>query len=324
MRAEGNGSRARVTPAIEKTVFELVHKETDYQKKKKHPASWYQNQVADKLGLAEKDNPSLRSYEELLRGIKNKLRKQSETEDLWSIGSCDEIKVPSKMIPVLLKIEKFIDEYPDIPRSQILSKRHAKWYARLYPAVKTVVNNHTQQAYEAIWIFFHVWIKTKLENSDDKTLRTLAEDLAAKLREKPDPTLTGIDYVETVWLAAIGLQYARAEQVSASSENNYFDTTELDHRFFVKENLSIEAFFEGLGLIFFTNEQLGAMPKFKDIPLQDLKISLGNITPGQALSLNEYMKVVNAGIIELQKWRRTHPDEYAEVRKLFEKPEVKK
>ena len=50
-------SRVRVSSDIENELFRLVEQEQDTNKKKKHPAWWYRDEVAKLLRLKESNNP---------------------------------------------------------------------------------------------------------------------------------------------------------------------------------------------------------------------------------------------------------------------------
>jgi len=118
--------RVRVSINIEKKLFALIVEEKDYQKKKRHPANWYRNKVAEELQLADKENPSLRSYEEKIRHIRQKLS-ETPLDIPWCIGKCLKHGIPGDVIPSLIRIKEAIGDK--------LTVRRARWIGLLYPAI---------------------------------------------------------------------------------------------------------------------------------------------------------------------------------------------
>jgi len=123
--------RVRVSADIEHAIFRLVEQEKDVNKKKKHPAWWYRDEVAKLLNLQEKNNPSIRSYEEMIRKIRIKLRSRDTLDNPWCIGDCMKYGISGSVIPLLIRIKKTIGD--------MLTSRRAKWISLLYPAIEELV-----------------------------------------------------------------------------------------------------------------------------------------------------------------------------------------
>jgi hypothetical protein len=128
MKSEYRFKRASVTEAIKSKVFNLVKNEKDTGSKKKHPTKWYRGETAKSLGLEESENPSLRSYEELVRKIKNHLKKPNSLDRPWSFASLKDNPISSEDLADVWKACVFIDKewwgrWPTV--------REVNWYVRL-------------------------------------------------------------------------------------------------------------------------------------------------------------------------------------------------
>ncbi len=132
--------RVRVSADIEKQLFALIVDEKDYQKKKKHPAKWYRNEVARVLKLEDKDNPSLRSYEERIRQIRQKLSK-TPLDTPWCIGQCLKYGISGDVIPSLIRVKEKIRDK--------LTIRRAKWIGLLYPAITQMTT--AEHPIDSLW-----------------------------------------------------------------------------------------------------------------------------------------------------------------------------
>jgi len=114
-------NRVSVTDDIEDAVFDLIEEENDIGTKKKHPAKWYRTEVAERLKLSEKTNPSLRSYEELVNKKRNHFKERNALDDPWSFGSLINYPIPQdKIIEVWTLCENLRTGGPiiDIPLSE--------------------------------------------------------------------------------------------------------------------------------------------------------------------------------------------------------------
>jgi len=145
MSATYRVNRIPVTDNIRNAVFDLISKENDIKTKKKHPAKWYRTETANKLKLLEKENPSLRSYEDLVIKIRIYLKKQNPLEEPWSYASLMNYPIPQdKIIEVWRLCEKLqtglVREVPAVAGGTItdefyknfnqkwLTIRQVRWY----------------------------------------------------------------------------------------------------------------------------------------------------------------------------------------------------
>jgi len=91
--------------------------------------------------LIEKMGDISPTEETLMRMISEARNQQlSELDQPWSIGACAQYNIPSDIIPVLIRIQKF--RAPG-EREDLLGEitiREAQWVARLFPVAEPVVN----------------------------------------------------------------------------------------------------------------------------------------------------------------------------------------
>jgi hypothetical protein len=120
--------RSRVTEDIRREVSRLVDQEKDWESKKKHPGRWYRSEIAKALKLEDRDNPSLRSYEELIREIRNNLREVNPFDKPWNTASLNDEPISSEITFWLVSVQ--------YNRRQFLSKpltvREVRWFTRLF------------------------------------------------------------------------------------------------------------------------------------------------------------------------------------------------
>lgn len=117
-------ARVRVTDTIENTLYNLVKSEQDYSGKKKHTALWYREEVARALNLSETDNPSLRSYENELRLVRDKLKEKNPLDVPWTVGASLKYGISPQAISALLSMRK-------VSRGN-LTIRRARWVSYLH------------------------------------------------------------------------------------------------------------------------------------------------------------------------------------------------
>ena len=161
MRVQSKINRAKVTEDIKRQIVELITEQKDTTKKKKQKARWYREQVGSKLALNEKDNPSIRSYEETLRELRGRLKNPNPLDSHWTIGSCDKNKIPDNAISVLVEYNQLVKEdnkkYLKLIKKNNtflvepitsyllqdnLTIREAKWMARLISLVEPIANKY--------------------------------------------------------------------------------------------------------------------------------------------------------------------------------------
>jgi hypothetical protein len=119
--------RSRVTEDIRREVSRLIDQEKDWETKKKHPGRWYRLETSKTLKLADQDNPSLRSYEELLREVRKNLRVENPADKPWSTALLNHEPVDPDLIPWIIGAQ--------FDRKHFLAKpltiREVKWFTRL-------------------------------------------------------------------------------------------------------------------------------------------------------------------------------------------------
>jgi len=120
--------RSRVTEDIRREVSRLLDQEKDWESKKRHPSRWYRSEAADVLKLEDQDNPSLRSYEELIREIRKNLREVNPFDRPWNTASLNDEPINTEIIPWIVSVQ--------FNRRQFLSKpltiREVKWFTRFF------------------------------------------------------------------------------------------------------------------------------------------------------------------------------------------------
>ena len=120
--------RAKVTEEIKRAVSQLVDQEKDWENKKKHPSGWYRTETARILGLNENNNPSLRSYEELVREIKSNARVQNPVDKLWNSALLNVESLDPDIIPWIINEQHHRKQFLSKP----LTVREVKWFTRLF------------------------------------------------------------------------------------------------------------------------------------------------------------------------------------------------
>ncbi len=119
-------NRVKVSVEIERTIFDLMLREKDTERKRKHPAKWYQREVAKELKLADKDNPSLRSYESKIQPLRKAFQAKNPQDESWSMVTLDEHPIHPEAIPAVLNVWKLRTEV-----GGTFTIREAKWAGRL-------------------------------------------------------------------------------------------------------------------------------------------------------------------------------------------------
>jgi len=124
-------NRVRVTEQIKDTLIKLVEQEKDFEKKKKNPAKWYREEVARVLKLTENNNPSLRSYEEILKFIRKKFQEKNPLDNPWSLGDCLKYDI---LVDVVIPIQQQL-----LPYGRFLTIRRARWYSKLHAVLSPLL-----------------------------------------------------------------------------------------------------------------------------------------------------------------------------------------
>jgi len=196
MIVQSREKRAKVTEQIKDTLITLVEKEKDFEKKKKHPAIWYREAIAQVLNLSEHDNPSLRSYEEALKPVRAKFREKNPLDEHWTIGASAKYNISPDILPILLSIAQVLNQSPpswvpaEVKPQLPFSIRQALWISRLYP-------------------------------------------LLSKAAERTKPGNSKAQYAIMFIIAS---QYAWKERTAEVMGKTILDTTDLDEIYFTHEN----------------------------------------------------------------------------------------
>ena len=157
-------------------------------------------------------------------------------------------------------------------------------------------------------------------------IELVSEEQISKLREfyKSEPEQSNQN-AELTWLVLIGMLYAKAEQVSELIGEDYPDTSELDKLLLIPEDLSIEALIDGWRSAFATPKQRkqreDILANFKGLSSEELELNFGKLTPHQVAYVNDLLHAVTSGFVSAHKWKEQHPEEYAEIKKLWEAKE---
>ncbi|MDP2730092.1 MAG: hypothetical protein Q8O55_06395 [Dehalococcoidales bacterium] len=120
--------RSKVTEEIKRAVSRLVDQEKDWENKKKHPSRWYRTETARILTLDESNNPSLRSYEELVREIRGNARVQNPVDKPWNTALLNSESLDPDLIPWIINAQHHRKQFLSKP----LSVREVKWFTRLF------------------------------------------------------------------------------------------------------------------------------------------------------------------------------------------------
>jgi hypothetical protein len=140
MNVQSREARVKVSDKIYGALYGLIKSEKDYEsKKKKHAAKWYRDKVANILELKDRDNPSLRSFEEYIKAIKRTLIPLTPLDRPWCIGVCSKYSsyFPPESIPVLLELKKILYD-PQVDPKYGLLIRDAIWFIRLKPLIEKI------------------------------------------------------------------------------------------------------------------------------------------------------------------------------------------
>lgn len=120
--------RTKVTEEIKRTVSRLVDQDKDWESRKKHPSRWYRTEAARILGLDEDSNPSLRSYEELVRDVRKNARAENPVDKPWNTALLSSETIASDLIPWIVGVQYHLKKYLSKP----LTIREVKWFTRLF------------------------------------------------------------------------------------------------------------------------------------------------------------------------------------------------
>jgi hypothetical protein len=230
-----------VNGIVKKTVADLLLKNPDYSAKELKRES--EKLLKDK-GFSYKftDRTYLKIKTELL---KNKNEIDPNLDVPWSIGSIKH-DIPADMIPVLIQMQQVAQK-----RGLKMTVRQARWFSRLYPMVQKMSRKHYKDTNIA-----DVLLLVTLPRLDGEQFSSFLNgykelhDLFEIEGEETNQIVAAV-----FWLAMIGVQYAKQEQIAELVGDKTSDTTELDNLYFIRDDFSASALLDGFWYTFATAEQ---------------------------------------------------------------------
>ena len=246
------------------------------------------------------------------------INKENPLDKPWTVGACIKYDISPDVIPVLIKIMQVVV-------AGHITIRQARWFARLYPSVQKLMRKQSQNQN------FISTLQTLSYSQHELGIQLpgielVSEEQISKLREfyRSEPEQSN-QHAELTWLVLIGVSYAKAEQVSELVGEDYPDTSELDKLLLIPEDLSIEALIDGGRSAFATPKQRkqreDILANFKGLSSEELELKFGKLTPHQVDYVNDLLHAVTSGFVSAHKWEEQHPEEYAEIKKLWEAKE---
>jgi hypothetical protein len=286
--------RVKASTEIKEKLSELIRREKDIFTRKKHPARWYREKVAELLGLKEEENCSIRTYEDLMSKIKDNIR--SEDDDInkpWTIGSCFKYNIPASMVPTLIKIQRF-GLKPTI--------RDVRWFTLLSPLVEEIVGKNGPQFSNVMNTVFRVYLKIfsqDVENSPDQLLKITANEPINKELQDWINSLSP----HTSLLVMLGLLYSAQERISESTGEIYPNTNKLDTRYFIKGDITVNSLFDAVSMIQLSSLSDQIKKGFSKAQME--KAYGKELTDEQVNKLNESMRAALDG--SLSSWDINNP-----------------
>lgn len=244
-----------------------------------------------------------------LTPIKSQLKKPSHFDNPWSIGSCIKYDIPADMIPVLIKIQQVRELVTQKAQLGQITIRQARWFARLYPSVQGLAKKHYQDIVSAMLKL--LWVALQDVPQYER------KDQISKSVEVKKPEMLDFEDVKLLLLVILGLHYASKERVSELTGEDYPETSDLDNRYFIREDVSAVAFFEALQSVGL-NAIISEQHKRRGFEAKELEASFGKLTASQIEMLNEYVTAALSGFSV--EWLNRHP-EIAELMKTLEAKE---
>ncbi len=301
------GSRV-VNDVVKKTVATLLSKNPDFTAKELKRES--EKLLKDKgFNYKFTDRTYLKIKTALL---KNKNEIDAYLDVPWSIGSMRH-NLPADMILVLIQTQQFM-EWLGLK----MTVRQAIWFSRLYPIVHKMSKKHYKYTNVA-----DVLLLVMVPSRDREQLSLFLnryKELHDFLEIEGEETKQNIAAV--FWLAMIGVQYAKQEQIAELVGDKTSDTTELDNLYFIRDDFSASALLDGFWYTFATSEQkkqrAHKLANFKGWSAEELEPIFGKLTSGQVESWNELQRVSLSKSVSGEEWKKKHPEEWAELTKAME------
>jgi hypothetical protein len=259
-----------------------------------------------KLHPKSKNIPKERAISNIIQ--KNRDNIEFEPKDYpWTIGSCDEYNIPGDFIPILIQMQSVAKAL-----DRDISIRQAKWIVRLYPSVCGLIDKKSPSI---ATIFAHAAIYAGMEIDNDDEIVKLFHTFFKNFENQNDEVKLYISRL--TWLAIIGIQYAKQEQINEISGRAFNDTSKLDEVYFIKRNISTESFIDGLKNAFiFQGQRTQNMEETSTFNADELEPLLGKLNSNQLKILNDFAKATAAGYVAAQEWKKQHPIEWEELNKI--------
>lgn len=215
----------------------------------------------------------------------------------WSIGACEKYNIPSDFIPILIQIQQarelMIQQF-HIQLGQI-SIRQAKWFVRLYPSVQSLVEKHHKVVGFAIYRL--LLVATKEDVKHHEIINQINKEAAV-----------------FILLIILVRYYALKEHISEITKEDSPDTSELDSRYFIREDISETSLFDA---IFVSRLTASEILKSEGFSLEGLKELFGTqITQNLVDVFNEGLRAGNSG--NISEWIKKYGYEIDEMLKLRE------
>ncbi len=305
-----------------KSIREDVRLHLISQKREQNP------QLLDKEIKRIVDNeelPGESAITKFLTPIVKQLKIPSLLDQSWSIGSCIEYDIPADMIPALIQIQQFAQKL-----GVKITTRQARWFARLYPTVQKMMTKKQHTNIAGVLIQFAIFRHVKLDREASNFLVKLfkflesAKELSNQSEKEQLNQLVGL-----VWLALIGVQYARQEQVSeliGQLGKREFDTAALDNLYFIREDFLAEALLDGFWDTYATPEgkkrRADYLANFKGLSAMELEADFGKqLIQNQIDMANDFSRAMLHSAVRGREWIEQHSEQWAELFKLWEEKE---
>jgi hypothetical protein len=295
--------RRNVDSLVEKEVADLLLKNPDFtgeelkRKVEKNLKSFHYNFTE-------------RTYQNIKSKLLPNINKYKELDRPWSIGATIK-EVSNDALPSIIEIQTLAKM---LFRNQI-SVRQARWFGYFYPLIGSLTENINMNI-PGLFIQLAIYQNVKL---DESTAKALIESY--KLFENADQEKKQ-KFIQLAWLAIIGVQYAKLEQINELIEGSLLDTSELDELYFINGNLSAEAIVDSFWKVYATPEQKRSreqvIANFKSLTGEQLQSQFGELTLEEINYANDLLHAFNFGYASGRDWINSHPKEWDVLNKKME------
>jgi hypothetical protein len=208
-------TKKKVTEAVEKRVAALLVQDREYTAKE------LKREVEKSL---KKDGKNYKFTERTYNNIKNRIlpniSSNNPLDKEWSLGACEEYRIPNSLVPLLIEYSKLISRARQLDKQYFSDEKF-----------RTSLEAHIIE-----WPVDMEDIPTSMTIRQVRWMSHL-NALVEKLREKYkndeiDSKLTLRKYAPFWLLYQVAEVYADMEKISESLGNEHFDTTEIDDLLF--------------------------------------------------------------------------------------------